>query len=102
MCTVCFRSLASHSATLAVNIAGCVAIGFLAGLAETRQVLGPEARTFLLIGVLGAFTTYSTFGYETLNLARDAETAKALANIGGHLVFGLAGVWLGSAASRAL
>ena len=54
--------------TLAVNLLGCLVIGLLAGLAEDRGLFTPEARLFLFIGVLGAFTTFSTFGIETLNL----------------------------------
>lgn len=88
--------------TLAVNVLGCFLIGLAGGVAESRQILGPEARSLLVIGVLGAFTTYSTFGYETLALVREVEVAKAFLNIGLHLVLGLAAVWLGGAAARAL
>lgn len=88
--------------TLAVNLLGCLLIGFLSGLAEARQVLGPEARMFLLIGFLGSFTTFSTFGYETMALARDAEYAGALANIGVHVAAGLVAVWAGGVLSRFL
>jgi fluoride exporter len=88
--------------TLVVNVLGCSLIGLAGGLAESRQVLGPEARSLLMIGVLGAFTTYSTFGYETLALVRDVEVAKAFLNIGLHLALGLAAVWLGGAVARAL
>ena len=49
--------------TVAVNLMGCCAIGVIAGLAESRQLFGPEFRTFALIGLLGGFTTFSTFGY---------------------------------------
>ena len=56
--------------TLAVNVVGCLAIGLLAGWSEARQVIGPELRLFLFIGLLGGFTTFSTFGYETFEMAR--------------------------------
>jgi len=81
--------------TLAVNVTGCLAIGFLAGLLEVRQLLGPGERLFLLIGVLGGFTTYSTFAYETLGLLHAAEFGKALGNLAAHVVFGLGAAWLG-------
>lgn len=81
--------------TLAVNVTGCLAIGLLGGLAEVRQVAGPELRLFLLIGLLGGFTTFSTFGYETLALARDGDHVKALANAGLQLALGLGAVWIG-------
>lgn len=86
--------------TVAVNVAGCGLIGLLAGLVDLRQVLAPEARLFLLIGCLGSFTTFSTFGYETLALAREAEILKAAGNVGLQLGAGLAAVWLGYALAR--
>jgi CrcB protein len=81
--------------TLLVNLLGCLGIGAIAGLAESRQLFGPEFRTFTLIGVLGAFTTFSTFGYETLAMIRDDEYLRAAANVGMHVILGLALVWLG-------
>ncbi len=81
--------------TVAVNVAGCLAIGFLGGLMELRQVLGPAQRLFLLIGVLGGFTTFSTFAWETLSLAHASEVARAAANVVGQVVLGLAAAWLG-------
>jgi len=83
--------------TMAVNLMGCCAIGVIAGLAESRQLFGPEFRTFALIGVLGGFTTFSTFGYETFAMLRDAEYVLVAANVGVHVVLGLALVWLGYA-----
>ena len=86
--------------TLTVNVAGCLAIGFFAGLAEARQVLTPEGRLFLLLGFLGGFTTFSTFGYETFSLARGGEGVRALANVALHLFLGLAAVAAGQQLSR--
>jgi CrcB protein len=70
-------------------------IGFLAQLAEARGVFTPESRTFVFVGLLGGFTTFSSFGNETLNLARGGELWNALANVGGNVVIGLFAVWLG-------
>ena len=81
--------------TLAVNLLGCFAIGLLAGLADSRQLWGPEFRLFALIGVLGGFTTFSTLGYETFAMLRDAELLRAAANVGMHIIGGLTLVWLG-------
>lgn len=67
--------------TLAVNLIGCFAIGFLAVLAEEKFLLGSNARIFLMIGFCGAFTTFSTFIFETSNLAKDGETLYALMNV---------------------
>ena len=81
--------------TLTVNLVGCFAIGFLVQLAEARGVFTSEYRAFVFIGILGGFTTFSSFGNETLNLARGGEMLNALTNIGLNVVIGLFAVWLG-------
>ncbi len=86
--------------TLVINTTGCLAIGFLGGLADERGVLSPEARVFVLIGVIGGYTTYSTFGYETFQLLRDGEALPAAANVILHVVLGIGGVWAGGVVSR--
>lgn len=85
--------------TLTVNLVGCFVIGFLAQLAEARGVFTSESRAFVFIGILGGFTTFSSFGNETLNLARGGEIWNALANIGLNVVIGLFAVWLGRTAA---
>jgi CrcB protein len=81
--------------TLAVNLIGCFIIGAISKLAEDLGLFSIETRLFLTIGFLGAFTTYSTFGYETLNLLRDNEWMYALTNVGLHLFLGIGAVWVG-------
>jgi len=81
--------------TLSVNVLGCLVIGGLGGLADARQVLGPEARQFLMLGLLGGFTTFSTFGYETLTLMRDGQFVRATGNVVGTVMLCLFAVWLG-------
>jgi CrcB protein len=81
--------------TLSVNMSGCLLIGLLSALAENRSMFSAETRSFVLIGVLGAFTTFSTFGNETLNLLRAGRLELALLNVGAHVLLGLALVWLG-------
>lgn len=81
--------------TLAVNAAGCLAIGILGGISEGRQAIGHDMRLFLFLGLLGGFTTFSSFGYETLALLRDGESARAAANVALHLVTGLGLAWAG-------
>jgi len=81
--------------TMAVNIIGCFAIGCLNGLAESRQIISPEIRVFLVVGLLGGFTTFSTFGYETLVLLRESQLISALANVAFQITFGLISVWSG-------
>jgi CrcB protein len=81
--------------TLTVNLIGCFVIGLLAQLAEARGAFTPESRALVFIGILGGFTTFSSFGNDTINLFRDGETINALANIGANVLLGLAFVWLG-------
>ena len=81
--------------TLTVNLLGCFVIGFLSQLAEARGVFTAQTRALVFVGVLGGFTTFSSFGNETLNLARDGQMVGALGNIGANVILGLAMVWVG-------
>jgi len=81
--------------TMIVNVLGCGVLGFLGGMMDARQILGPGLRLFLFLGVLGGFTTFSTFGYETLALARDGDHLRAGANVVLTVVLCLVAVWLG-------
>jgi CrcB protein len=88
--------------TLVVNVSGCLGIGVVMYLTEDRMVLGPAARLFLGLGILGGFTTFSSFGYETLELMRGGEFRSALLSVAGNVVLGLAAVWLGRSAVKFL
>ena len=88
--------------TLAVNLIGCFVIGVLAELADARGVFTTESRAFVFVGVLGGFTTFSSFSNETMNLMRDGETLPALANVTVHIVVGLGAVWLGRLVAHAI
>lgn len=88
--------------TFVVNISGCLLIGFLAQLAEGKNLMEPEFRAFFLIGILGGYTTFSSFGYETLQLIRSGEFVYAAANAVLQVVLGLAFVWLGTVLARLL
>src|SRR5689334_12482346 len=81
--------------TVVVNVIGCVVIGFLSELAEEHGLFTAEARLLVFTGILGGFTTFSTFSNETLNLLRDGQNILAFGNIAGHLVLGIGAVWLG-------
>lgn len=80
--------------TLAVNFIGCLAIGFLAQLVESRGMFTAETRTLIFAGLLGGFTTFSAFGNETINLWRAGANLFAAANVAAHLLLCLGAVWL--------
>jgi CrcB protein len=83
-------------ATFAVNVAGALAIGLLAGLLSTnRASMTPVMRAFVFVGVLGGFTTFSTYMLDTLTLAEGGQPALALANIVGQVVVGYAVAYAG-------
>jgi fluoride exporter len=88
--------------TLLVNVIGCLLIGFLAVLAENSRFITAEARNFLIVGILGAFTTFSTFGYESINMLKEGLSTSFILNIGLQLALGFFAVWLGMNAGRLL
>lgn len=88
--------------TLAVNVAGCLLFGVVWALAEDRMAIGGETRAVLLIGFMGAFTTFSSFAFETAQLMRDGEWALAAANAAAQNLCGIAALVLGWWAGRAL
>ncbi len=85
--------------TLAVNLLGCLLAGVFTSLAEQRLNISAEARIIVMVGFMGAFTTFSTFMLETVRLFDDAEWLRAILNILVHNVAGglalLAGLFLG-------
>jgi CrcB protein len=85
-------------ATLAINVTGSFLIGFIFTLTEPgagRWFASSETRLFLMTGVCGGYTTFSSFSLQTLNLVRDGYALRAGASISGSIVFCLVGVWLG-------
>lgn len=85
--------------TLAVNITGCFLFGLIWALAQQRLAVAPEVRTIVLVGFLGAFTTFSSLVFETEQLMAQSEWVRAALNVFGSLAAGLAaylaGAWLG-------
>ena len=81
--------------TLIVNFIGCLVIGFLSQIAEEYGAFSADSRALVFVGLLGGFTTFSTFSNETMSLLRDGQNYLAFGNIAGHLILGLGGVWLG-------
>ena len=88
--------------TLVVNVAGSALMGFLYTLLVDRMGLGPEWRAVLLVGLLGAFTTFSTFSMETINLIGQGEHFKAFLNVLLSVVLCLVATWIGLVLGRQL
>jgi len=86
--------------TFIVNVAGCFAFGLIAGLGMGRIPLGQASRLFLLTGVLGGFTTYSSFAFDTLDLARAGQPALAVLNVAAQIIIGVAATWTGFVLAR--
>ena len=86
--------------TFWVNLAGCFAIGLVGALGLERAALSPEARTFLMVGILGGFTTFSAYTVETLGLLRVGQAPTALAYLFGTVILGLLATWTGIAVAR--
>ncbi|MGE5507334.1 MAG: fluoride efflux transporter CrcB [Chitinophagales bacterium] len=88
--------------TAIVNIAGCFLIGLLMTLAIEVSPMRPELRLFLVTGILGGLTTFSTFGWETIRFVQEGELLVALSNLGLNLVVGLAATLAGTWVARSL
>lgn len=88
--------------TLTVNLLGCLVLGSLAGWSFRTEGISPSIRLFLMVGLLGSFTTFSTFSYETVALFQDGETVLGLVNSLGQVVAGVLLAWLGYSLATAL
>ena len=86
--------------TLAVNVIGCFIIGLFLTMAEDRFLISPSFRIFFAVGVLGGFTTFSTFSFETVGLLKDGAVAIGLLNVAVSIVVGLTATWVGTLAGR--
>ena len=88
--------------TFIVNVVGCLLIGALMAWIEDCPALSANTRLFLIIGLLGSFTTFSTFGYQSYQLLQDGEIRLAVVNIVGSVLLGLLAVALGHWAVKSL
>jgi fluoride exporter len=86
--------------TFFVNLLGCFAIGLVGALGLDRAALSSEARTFLMVGILGGFTTFSSFAWESLGLLTVKDLLRASLYVGGSVFCGLVGAFLGRALGR--
>jgi CrcB protein len=90
--------------TLVVNVTGSFVIGFFAALTgpDGRVLVSPVARQFVMVGICGGYTTFSSFSLQTLNLVRDGQIASAGLNVGLSVGVCLVAVWLGAVAAAAM
>ena len=88
--------------TMVINVSGSFILGVMFAVLVERNIGSTTMRVALMTGLMGAYTTFSTFSLETFRLFEDGATGSALANIGFSVLLGLLGVWLGVAAGRAL
>lgn len=88
--------------TLVVNLLGCLVLGAFMAAAQERLPIQPEMRLFVTLGLLASFTTFSTFGYETVELLRAGDLGRAALNVAGQVVLGILAVAVGAAALRSL
>jgi fluoride exporter len=86
--------------TFLINITGSIAMGLVVGFLAHRNLPGTSLRLFVATGVLGGYTTFSTFSLDTIALWERGEAANAIAYVFGSLLFAFAGLWLGMAVFR--
>ncbi len=85
-----------------VNVSGAFLIGFVMALTDERLTVSADTRRFLTVGILGGYTTFSTWMFDTHQLAETGDVTRAIVNIAGSVVIGLFAVWLGIIAGRAV
>lgn len=86
---------AAPAATLGVNVVGSFAFGGLFGLAQTRLALTSAQQTYLLVGLLGGFTTYSSFAFQSVELLDQGRVVAAAIYVAATTTLALGGAWLG-------
>jgi fluoride exporter len=89
-------------ATMGINIAGCFLIGFIAELSRHRTGFSPDLRVFLIVGILGGFTTFSSFSYDVLNLFGKSEYTLTMLYMLGSVAIGIAAAYGGASLVRAM
>jgi len=87
---------------MAVNLIGCLVAGAVFSVTEERLLVTPTVRAVIVIGLLGGFTTFSSYGLQTFTLLRDGQFGLAILNVGMANVLGLFMVWIGYVLARVL
>lgn len=86
--------------TLIVNVVGCFIIGAFMTVATERLIVSPYWRLFVTVGIVGGFTTFSSFSYETLHLLQEADALRAFYNVSLNVLVGFSATWLGIGLAR--
>ncbi|MCP4686003.1 MAG: fluoride efflux transporter CrcB [bacterium] len=96
-----FHSTSFPAGTLVVNVLGCFFLGVVMHLIQSQGLFSTHTRMFITVGLLGAATTFSTFGHETVTLLDSGKVGLAFLNVVGNVVLGFSAVWLGTTLVRA-
>lgn len=88
------------AATLSVNLIGCFIIGFLFEIVDTKWLISDSTKLFLFVGILGSFTTFSTFGLDSINLIKSGEHFNMILYVMSHIILGFLFVVLGAYAAK--
>tara|TARA_B100000700_G_C14648107_1_gene670650 strand:+ start:69 stop:446 length:378 start_codon:yes stop_codon:yes gene_type:complete len=88
--------------TLSVNVMGCLILGLLAGISEARDLISDEVRLLVMVGLLGGFTTFSTFGAETIALFRASQRLLPVVYVVGSATLGVGAAWIGHWVGRSV
>lgn len=86
--------------TLIVNIVGCFIIGAFVTMTTERLIISPYWRLFVTVGIVGGFTTFSSFSYETMHLLQETDVLRAFYNVGLNVIVGFSATWLGIGLAR--
>ena len=90
-----FQEISFPLGTLIANISGCLVLGFLNGWAESHQFFTAQIRLFMFVGILGSYTTFSTFSYETVKMMQNGDSFQAMMNITLQVIIGLFAAFIG-------
>ncbi|MCK5541423.1 MAG: fluoride efflux transporter CrcB [Desulfobacterales bacterium] len=90
-----FEGLSFPLGTLIANISGCLLLGLLNGWAENHHFFTSQIRLFMFVGILGSYTTFSTFSYETIEMMQNGDSIQTLLNITVQVIVGLFAAFIG-------
>ncbi|MFH2037677.1 MAG: fluoride efflux transporter CrcB [Candidatus Zixiibacteriota bacterium] len=97
-----YSTLSTFWGTLTVNILGCLILGVILQLADFKWLIRPEMKLFLIIGVLGSFTTFAAFANESLTMLKSEQYLTLVFNVTTQIVIGISALWAGSFIARSI